>query len=737
MTLYPNMAINLDEVRVAVMIALLFLLFPIFILAQYTEIQTSFSDVQIETSAWGDYDNDSDLDILVTGLGGGGAEISRIYRNDGGGSFVDIEAGLIGLKNSSLAWGDLDNDADLDILMTGEHYFGDYVCYTNMYRNNGNSTFTLIPTLMPGLTRSSIALGDYDNDGYLDVLQMGLDPQPNGFCSTRIFRNNGNFVFTDIGANLIGLWWGSVAWGDYDNDDDLDILITGSYVDSSYHRISRVYRNNGNSTFTDIAAGLTGVMSGCAAWGDYDNDGDLDIILTGNSGTNPLSKVYRNNGNSTFTYILTAIPGVYDSSVSWGDYDNDGDLDVLLIGISEYPMSISKIFQNNGNANFTEINADFTGLSEGSANWGDYDNDGDLDILLSGFIDDANDNYYAKLYRNNSTSFNSIPSAPTNLRSTIIGDYVKFQWDAANDNQTPQPGLSYVIRIGTTSGSCQISSPQSNSSGYRLIPAMGTTNMNCYHRLLISLIPEGAYWTVQTIDASLSGSAFSEEQEFSSLPKISLLTPLSVSFGSIPITGFSNWSEVTIKNIASVPLTVSSIHFNQIESQYEFVYTGIGTPIQPGDVDSILVRYAPDFLGTAVDTLYVVSDAINSPVVIVKLTGVGAYVPPKPPQNTQININGDNAVLSWEPVTQTIFGTPITPEYYLVFSCPSGPNDTFYFLGATASFQYTHSHVGMISPFTFYMIKAYKHYGRSSIALRYFDSFVGLPEKELSERLGL
>ena len=89
---------------------------------------------------------------------------------------------------------------------------------------------------------------------------------------------NTSGTFSDISAGLSGVSRGAVAWGDYDNDGDLDILLTGA--DSGYDPISRVYRNT-SGTFSDISAGLTDVYHGYAAWGDYDNDGDLDVLLTG------------------------------------------------------------------------------------------------------------------------------------------------------------------------------------------------------------------------------------------------------------------------------------------------------------------------------------------------------------------------------------------------------------------------------------------------------------------------
>ena len=120
--------------------------------------------------------------------------------------------------------------------------------------------------------------------------------------------------FVDITAGLEGARHSSVAWGDYDNDGDLDILLTG-YTSSEV--ISRVYANDAG-TFTDITAGLEGVWHSSVAWGDYDNDGDLDILLTGITGSGYISRVYANDAG-TFTDITAGLEGVRYSSVAWGD----------------------------------------------------------------------------------------------------------------------------------------------------------------------------------------------------------------------------------------------------------------------------------------------------------------------------------------------------------------------------------------------------------------------------------
>ncbi len=479
---------------------------PLSLVAQFTHIDAGLTGVESGAVAWGDYDNDGDLDILLTGaINSTGNCISKIYCNNGNSTFTSLNAGLTNVDLSAVAWGDLDNDGDLDIILTGNTSSSSVTRITKIYRNNGNSTFTSITTGLISIYCGSVACGDYDNDGDLDILLSG--GASTGYIS-RIYRNDGNFIFTDINAGLPGVS-GSVAWGDYDNDGDLDILLTGS---SNLGNISRIYRNDGNSTFTDIIAGLPGVYASSVAWGDYDNDGDIDILLTGSTGNEFISKIYHNNGNSTFSAINAGLTGIISGSAAWGDYDNDGDLDVLLSGYSS--SRISRIYRNDGNSVFTNISAGLIGVDGCSVAWGDYDNDKDLDFLLSG---NWSGDYISYIYRNNINSLNSVPSAPSNLRKSVIGTNLILQWNASSDIQTPSAGLNYVLRIGTASGSYNISSPMANlTTGYRRIPIIGYANSICKWKIDRNSLIQGTtyYWSVQAIDTALGGSSFSAEATF-------------------------------------------------------------------------------------------------------------------------------------------------------------------------------------------------------------------------------
>jgi predicted nucleotidyltransferase len=295
------------------------------------------TDVYQGSVAWGDYDNDGDLDMLLTGDAGSDNLVANIYRNDGSDTFTDIGASLTGVDVSSVAWGDYDNDGDLDILLTGHD---GQLRVTNIYRNDGLDSFVLINTsALERVTDGSVAWGDYDNDSDLDILLTGY----NGEGVAKVYRNDGSDTFTDISASLTGVANSSAAWGDYDNDGDLDILITGYWSGFT----AKVYRNDGSDTFTDISASLTGVSNSSSAWGDYDNDGDLDILITGNNVADNLATVYRNDGSDVFTAAITdTLSGVLNGSVAWGDYDNDTDLDILLTGW-DGSNRITKLYRND------------------------------------------------------------------------------------------------------------------------------------------------------------------------------------------------------------------------------------------------------------------------------------------------------------------------------------------------------------------------------------------------------
>lgn len=465
--------------------------------------------------AWGDYDGDGDLDLLIAGQISAEASIMRIYRNDAG-SFVDIGAGFPGFSSASVAWGDYDNDGDLDFAVLG---LSGGLPVTRIYNNSGGEFSPHVSAALIGLDSGALAWGDADSDGDLDLMITGKDVS--GTPRTYIYINVlGAFsTFTTIAS---GVWNSSVAWGDFDNDGDLDFVISGATASGE---ITEIWRNT-NGVFAKLTTGTTailGVSLSSLAWADFDNDGDLDLIVAGKRITSYFTKIYRNDlvgTTATFVDLGVDLPGVQNASLAMGDYDGDGDLDLLLTG--EYTdgtinTNISRIYRNNNFIFFHDTTNSIPGVRLSNVAWGDYDGDGDLDIAMCGL--DNSGVPITKIYKNGSAVVNAAPSAPTGLSMVKVGSgataYLMFSWNPGTDAITPQAGLSYVLRIGYTSGGIQIVAPHANSAGTRLRPGRGFANSTCFWYVKASAMPYGDfYWSVQAIDGAFRGSEWAAQQSF-------------------------------------------------------------------------------------------------------------------------------------------------------------------------------------------------------------------------------
>jgi len=373
--------------------------------------------------------------------------------------------------------------------------------------------FTEIDPGLPQPPFPCVAWGDYDNDGDLDVLVAGLGSHDIAFST--LFKNTGG-VFASSGIALLGLSRASAAWGDFDGDGDLDLAMTG--LTTAGVPTTAVFRNDG-ATFTTMAGPFLGVLGGSVAWGDYDNDGDLDLLVTGVTSTVPsvgvaATRLYRNDGG-TFTDIGAGLLGVLWASATWGDFDNDGDLDAMIIGYDAGAAVPKSILYRNDAGTFTDTGTPFHAFYLGTASAADYDNDRDLDLPLAG---NGGGFDLLRVYRNDTATPNTAPTAPATLTSNPLGTSVDLSWSAGSDDHTPAAGLGYNLRIGTTPGGAQIVSPHSAANGYRRVPALG--NVQCDRSARIDHLQLGTtyYWSVQSIDGALVGSPFAAERSFTMAP---------------------------------------------------------------------------------------------------------------------------------------------------------------------------------------------------------------------------
>lgn len=472
--------------------------------AQATAVVTfTDSGVQLEGGgalAWGDYDSDGDLDLVLVGRDGQ-HDRTAIYRNDGG-AFTRTDVVLPALWNAAADWGDFDSDGDLDLALAGMTASGPI---TRVYQNQGG-TFADIEAKVAAAGFSAVAWGHIDPDGQLDLAVSGSS-------LTHIYANSKGGL-ADIKAGLGGAQFGSLAWGDCDGDGDFDLAVGGEYNTGwSFEPVSVVYQNQGGRRFAPMNTNLPVLSNACLAWADYDNDGDLDLGISGFGATGAITRVYRNNGSGAFTDANARLTGLGAGSLAWGDMDNDGDADLVVTGCyhneNTGQQCAAKLYRNDGNSVFTPVEAPFVGVHYSCVAWGDYDRDGDLDLAISGVTCDYE--LITRIYRNNCPVPNTPPQPPGNLSAQTVGDTITFNWTAGFDAETPATGLYYNIRVGTQPGMDDVYSAMSDSAtGFRRKPGVSGLQQR------LSWTVEGLknppyFWSVQSVDAGYAGSAWAGE----------------------------------------------------------------------------------------------------------------------------------------------------------------------------------------------------------------------------------
>jgi hypothetical protein len=380
----------------------------------FTDIRAKLTGVSGSACQWIDYDQDGDSDIFVSGAfyqHNKPVISTKLYRNDRHDHFTEVPTNIINVHRGAFDWADYDQDGDKDLFIIGQTKSGRSIAY--LYRNNlGSTNFTHINTAIPGMMDGSVQWGDYDCDGDQDLLLTG--ETVNG-PATKIYRNDRHNRFTDIKANLPGVRFGSARWADFDQDGDLDVIVSGTLKSGKY--ITELFMN-ANNKFVRYPMDFTGISMSDIAWADYDLDGDLDFVLCGETQNgNVQTRLYRNDKNGFFSRQFPGLTGVRTGSVDWGDFDHDGDPDLLVTG--ETPGGpVSKIYRNDRNGVFTDIHAGLIGLYMSDGHFGDYDLDGDLDVVISGMSKDYLS--YTKVYRNDGIIHADTTQKPANIDEGIF-----------------------------------------------------------------------------------------------------------------------------------------------------------------------------------------------------------------------------------------------------------------------------------------------------------------------------
>lgn len=288
-----------------------------------------------------DFNKDGMEDVALTGIGTGNRYISGVYLRQSNGTFVRSNNNLPTLSDGSIEFGDFDKDGDFDLLMAGKDPSGGL--HTKILKND-NGKLLEIKTNLPGIRFGKARWGDFNNDGQLDVIITG---QSNEGLITKIFlQKDGNF--SPLRQSFTPLYHSDVAVADFNNDGFLDFFIAGQTKAgtpfTSYYLGSKGLQfNSGNNRE------IRQLMNASVDVGDYNNDGLVDVVMTGESLERPYTIVLQNQQGRGFRDIMAGLPGVANGTARWGDYDNDGDLDLYIAGVDVCFNLIGSVFQNGLN----------------------------------------------------------------------------------------------------------------------------------------------------------------------------------------------------------------------------------------------------------------------------------------------------------------------------------------------------------------------------------------------------
>ena len=459
---------------------------------------------------WGDYDNDNDLDFVLIG-GTSNSTKTELYENIGNNNFIIKNYNLNHINNDGIvSFGDIDNDGDLDLFLSGSSQQGNYsAIYINTLPDSlGFVLLSDTNFYISQYSYSSARWADFDNDGDLDIYASGgIANTP--YSESVIYYNLGDTSGLSKQNLYQSIYEDNISINDLNNDGYLDIF------SSNHNR----YYNNGINKNPKFSVSSLPFFSLCFGGNssssaiDLNNDGQFDFTtyLRTTSNDSCSLKFFKTMFNGYSNLIIPyGIPlnSQNGKTQTNADLNNDGLLDIVISSSQETTIFYqdSAFFYSTDSTNIFNINPTFISIS-------DFDNDGDLDLFLSGSTNTW-PGYITALYRNDSTPPNTPPTAPQSLWTTMDSTKVIFNWQRATDIETPQITLSYNLMVGTSSKAIDITSPMADTvTGFRRVVELGNAQLNNFYILDKSIfnIGDTVYWSVQTIDNGFGYSPFSQE----------------------------------------------------------------------------------------------------------------------------------------------------------------------------------------------------------------------------------
>lgn len=378
---------------------------------------------------------------------------SSLFRDIGDRIIEEKHSGVLPIHSGANILLDIDNDGDLDLVSNGINYADVVHPQFHVYKWQ-DGKFNISQSLAVGSVFGSLAKGDFDNDGFEDVLLTG---SINGEDKTVLFKNYQGELKVFSHQDLVGIKNGQAEFIDIDNDMDLDIILMG--LDTQGEKTFNIYENQG-AKFS-LKQSLPGLSDGSLRVADFDADGYKDIFVLGENADDVRESILYKNLKGTFQE-KQKLYGVYNPSGNpqsvAADFDQDGDIDLIYAGSDDNLDDKVLVYLNeNGNLSLaasTNINNVGGGISIKAF---DREEDGDLDLVLSGFAS-SKKGYLpsTNIYENTSSLINSKPLPPTEIEiKNLDEDYISLTWNGAYDAETKPKNLSYKVEIGSSKGKAE------------------------------------------------------------------------------------------------------------------------------------------------------------------------------------------------------------------------------------------------------------------------------------------
>ena len=472
-----------------------------------------------------DVNNDGIIDIVISG-DGLGKIASGIFLSGGDNTFkLDPNPNVIlpGFL-ACISHGDIDGDGDIDFIFNG-WLPGSSEPTNGIAINNGSGVFELSSKYEVGISAPSCGFADFNNDALLDYYFFGKGDN----CAIYFQNQDGTFTKDNSSFFQYSFIDPQVTVIDFNNDGYLDIFIN-AFEENQKSRFSKVLINDFFGKFTASAQpNIIQKGYGSATWYDVDGDGNLDLLLNGDGGadgetSNLIYRLYKNNKG---TLEEAAIFSQYrqisvGGAARFADIDNDGDADIIITGWSKSEdKQVTNVYECIDPANFKyERHAwsdKIPGVSESDMEVADFNNDHKIDIVFSGFTG-MYKRRVAMVAFNDLAVANTLPGAPSNLSiKDIVGGGVKFSWDPGTDKETPLKALTYSLYLQSKTNKKWLINPEADlSTGKRKVTGLGNVDNSLFWP--IYELPDGDYeWSVQAIDGAYEGSPFPQPVSFSIL----------------------------------------------------------------------------------------------------------------------------------------------------------------------------------------------------------------------------